>query len=78
MSNPVPPDPSGVMIVSNWFIWAAGTIISGLSAALVYLFHNKADRAELSTALQNISNNTADMRADIRQLRDILLRQHND
>lgn len=61
------------IIVSNWFQWLATTILSGLGAAIVFLFHNKADRDELKAGMAAVQQVNQSLREDMRELRTALL-----
>lgn len=61
------------IIISSWFQWLAGVILSGASAAIVYLFHNKADRAEYQLAVKSLEALLIETRTDVREVRAALM-----
>jgi len=61
------------IIISNWLQWVAATIIGSITAGLVYLFHNKADREELRVSIEAVKTLTMETRKDLSELRTALL-----
>lgn len=66
-------DSATPIIVSNWFQWLTATILGGIGGALIYLFHNKADREELKAAIRGLEVLTEETRKDVRELRAAIM-----